>query len=210
MGKFSRFSPTAILSAFWTFFAVSFRSRAVLQIEILALRHQLNAPALRQTATPQRRRPLVLGLVNWSAWRGSLKMVNPATGTAWHYKGFRLFWTWKSRHGQPVRPAVSLKVLQLIRRMSRENRFGDLPRSTASAQSGFRNQRNQRKYLVRRKGPPSQSWLDLSGIGNCRPPVFAGVPVNPSTHIADIEFFIEARTRGYSKLDSFDCCSGSA
>ena len=43
MGNLSGFSPTAILSAFWTFFAAAFRSRAVLQIEILAPRHQLNA-----------------------------------------------------------------------------------------------------------------------------------------------------------------------
>ena len=42
MGNLRKFSPTAILSVFCTFFAASFRSRAALQIEILALRHQLN------------------------------------------------------------------------------------------------------------------------------------------------------------------------
>jgi hypothetical protein len=42
MGNLSRFSPTAVLSAFWAFLAASLRSRVGLQIEILALRHQLN------------------------------------------------------------------------------------------------------------------------------------------------------------------------
>jgi hypothetical protein len=42
MGNLSRFSPTAVLSAFCAFLAASLRSRAALQIEILALRHQLN------------------------------------------------------------------------------------------------------------------------------------------------------------------------
>jgi len=39
--KFS-LSPIPVLSALFTFLADSFRSRTALQIEILALRHQLN------------------------------------------------------------------------------------------------------------------------------------------------------------------------
>jgi putative transposase len=117
-------------------------------------------------------------------------MVNPATVTAWHYKGFRLFWTWKSRHGQPGRPAVSLEVLQLIRRMSRENPLWGASKIHGELlKLGFEiSETSVSKYLVRRKGPPSQSWLDRSGFSNCRLPVFAGIPVNPSTHIADINF----------------------
>ena len=42
MGNLSRFSLTAVLSALCAFLAASLRSRAALQIEILALRHQLN------------------------------------------------------------------------------------------------------------------------------------------------------------------------
>jgi putative transposase len=58
---------------------------------------------------------------NWSGWRAAFKLLKPATVIGWHYKGFRLFWTWKSHHARPGRPAVSLEVRQLIRRMSREN-----------------------------------------------------------------------------------------
>jgi hypothetical protein len=43
------------------------------------------------------------------------------TGLAWHRKGFRLFWTWKVRHGQPGRPVSSREVRDLIRKMPREN-----------------------------------------------------------------------------------------
>ena len=62
MGNLSRFSPTAVLSAFCAFLAASLRSRAALQIEILALRHQLNVlQRSGQTATLERGRPLALG-----------------------------------------------------------------------------------------------------------------------------------------------------
>jgi hypothetical protein len=36
-------------------------------------------------------------------------------------QGLRLFWTWKIRHGQPGRPAISREVRDLIRKMCREN-----------------------------------------------------------------------------------------
>jgi len=42
MKHLSRFSPASVLSALCAFLATTFRSRAALQIEILALRHQLN------------------------------------------------------------------------------------------------------------------------------------------------------------------------
>jgi hypothetical protein len=34
----------------------------------------------------------------WRVWRPALYFVRPATVLAWHHRGFRLFWTWKSRH----------------------------------------------------------------------------------------------------------------
>ena len=55
-------------------------------------------------------------------------IVKPETVIAWHRKGFRLFWTWKVRHGQPGRPAVPKDVRELIRRMSRENPLWGAPR----------------------------------------------------------------------------------
>jgi hypothetical protein len=40
-------------------------------------------------------------------WRSALDFVKPATVIAWHCKGFRLFWTWKIRHGRAGRPGVA-------------------------------------------------------------------------------------------------------
>jgi putative transposase len=64
----------------------------------------------------------------WSDWRTALVIVKPETVIAWHRKGFRLFWTWKVRKGNPGRPAVTREVRDLIRRMSRENPIWGAPR----------------------------------------------------------------------------------
>lgn len=79
----------------------SVRSRAVLQIEVLALRHQLYVL--------QRSRPHRVRLTRvdrflwvwlsraWTEWRAAIIIVKPETLIAWHRHGFRLFWRWKSR-----------------------------------------------------------------------------------------------------------------
>src|SRR5205823_7475312 len=56
----------------------------------------------------------------WSGWRLALLIVKPETVIAWHRKGFRLYWKWKSRHREG-RPSVSVEVIDLIRRMSLAN-----------------------------------------------------------------------------------------
>ncbi len=48
-----------------------------------------------------------------------LFLVKPETVVRWHRRGFRLFWRWKSR--RLGRPTISREVIDLIRRMSREN-----------------------------------------------------------------------------------------
>ena len=102
----------------------TFKSRTALQMENLALRHQL--AVLRRSV----KRPKVTSADRlfwawlcdaWSDWRSSLFIVKPETVIGWHRKGFRLFWTWKVRRGQPGRPPVSKEIRQLIRNMSRDN-----------------------------------------------------------------------------------------
>jgi hypothetical protein len=46
----------------------------------------------------------------WRDWRSALAIVKPETVIAWHRAGFRLFWTWKVRHGPPGRPVISHEV----------------------------------------------------------------------------------------------------
>ena len=79
---------------------VTLRDRAALQLEILALRHQLHVinrsrpPRLRLT---QADRMLWVWLSKrWNGWRAALVIVRPETVLAWHHRGFRLFWTWKT------------------------------------------------------------------------------------------------------------------
>jgi hypothetical protein len=109
-----------------------FHSRAALQLENLALRHQIGV--LQRSV---RNRPkwtsadrllwIFLSRI-WSGWRSALAIVRPETVVAWHRKGFRLFWTWKVRHGQLGRPVISREVRDLIRKMCRENPSWGAPR----------------------------------------------------------------------------------
>src|SRR5215469_3462589 len=102
-----------------------FRSRSALQLENLALRHQINV--LQRTARKHPKltpgdRLVWVGLSRiWSDWRSALAIVQPETVIAWHRAGFRLFWTWKVRHGQPGRPVICRAVRDLIRQICREN-----------------------------------------------------------------------------------------
>jgi len=82
-----------------------FRSRATLELENLALRHQIGV--LQQFArkcpklTSGDRLFWVWLSRLWRDWRSVLVIVKPETVVAWHRAGFRLFWTWKVRRGQP-------------------------------------------------------------------------------------------------------------
>src|SRR6516225_11996173 len=97
------------------------RSRAALQVEILALRHQLTI--LKRSQRGRLRlnsadRLLWVGLSRlWSPWRSALLIVKSETVIAWRRKGFRWYWQWKSRQGEPGRPAIDLEVRELIRKM---------------------------------------------------------------------------------------------
>src|SRR4029453_16045888 len=109
----------------------SIRARATLQIEILALRHQLHVL--------ERTRPRRLRLTRsdrllwiwlsrvWQGWRSAIVIVKPETVVTWHRRGFRLLWTWKSRH-RPGRPAVPPAVRTLIRTISVANPLWGAPR----------------------------------------------------------------------------------
>ena len=104
--------------------SAAFKSRAALQLENLALRHQLGVlrRSVKRPKLTSADRLLWTWLCEvWSDWQSALVIVKPETVIGWHRKGFRLFWTWKVRHGQPGRPPVSKEIRQLIRKMSREN-----------------------------------------------------------------------------------------
>ena len=121
-----------VLKSIFAGLASTVRTRASLQMEILALRHQLvvlqrtNKKRLR-LRTSDRILWIVLSRF-WPQWRECLMLVKPDTVFSWHRKGFRLFWKWKSRRGKTGRPGVSREIRDLIRNMSAANFLWGAPR----------------------------------------------------------------------------------
>ncbi len=152
-----------MFSTFFRSLALSIRSRAALQLEILALRHQLGVlqRSVKRPKLTSSDRLLWVWLCRiWSDWRSALIIVRPDTVITWHRKGFRLFWTWKSRRGRPGRPSVPQDVRELIRQMSRENPLWGAPRIHGELlKLGIDiGETSVGKYMRRRRGPPSQTW----------------------------------------------------
>ena len=88
---FRRFSPALVVTALFTSVLVVFRSRAVLQLEILALRHQLGVlqrSVKRPTLTAADRFLWAQLCQFWKDWRSALVVVKPETVIGWHRKGF--------------------------------------------------------------------------------------------------------------------------
>jgi hypothetical protein len=122
---------SSLFVAFLSLVASSFLTRAALQAEILALRHQLtvlqkNAPARLRL---QRSDRLLWVLLSrwWPGWRRSLHIVRPDTVIAWHRRAFAWYWTRKSRR-RPGRPNVPAEIRDLIRNMSQANPLWGAPR----------------------------------------------------------------------------------
>ena len=149
-------------SLLWSLRA-SFQSRAQLQFEILALRHQL-AVLQRKNPKPKLKdvdRSLWVWLSElWQGWRSVLIIVKPDTVIAWHRQGFRWYWTWKIRHGRTGRPTLPRHTRELIRKLSRENPLWGAPRIHGELQKLAINvsQATVGKYMVRNRKPPSQTW----------------------------------------------------
>jgi len=104
--------------------AASFRTRAVLQLEILALRHQigvLQRSVKRPKLTTTDRFLWAWLCAVWNDWEARVFIIQPATVIGWQRTGFGLFWRWKIRHGKPGRPGGAKDVRELIRMLSREN-----------------------------------------------------------------------------------------
>jgi putative transposase len=138
-------------------------SRAALQLEVLALQHQLQ---VLQRSRPRRLRLaktdrwfwVVLSRL-WTGWRSALVIVKPETVIAWHRRGLRLWWAWKSRRrlGRPTGPA---DIRTLIRTMAQANPRWGAPRIHGELLKLGLDvcQATVAKYMGRRRQPPSQTW----------------------------------------------------
>ena len=138
-----------------------FCGRAILELENLALRHQLHV--LRRQRPGRLRRLTVDRLLwvwlyrLWPRCLDTMVLVKPATVVQWHRQGFRLFWRWRSRSG---RPSVDREIRQLIREMSSANSLWGAPRIHGELlKLGIEiSQATVAKYMVPRPGTPSQTW----------------------------------------------------
>src|SRR5260370_25286146 len=139
------------------------RGRAVLQGEIVGLRHQFLV--LQRSSRGHKLRLrwadrlLWIWLSRlWNDWRSALLIVKPETVVAWHRRGFRLYWTWKSRRCEG-RPTASPEVRNLIRQMSLANPRCGAPRIHGELlKLGIQiSQGTDARYMRRHKKPPSQT-----------------------------------------------------
>ena len=100
----SRLPFRPVLAAVFAFLGASFRTRAALQLEILALRHQigvLQRSVKRPKLSPADRCLWVWVWLSsvWDGWQSRVSIIKAATVIGWQRKGFGLFWSWKIRHG---------------------------------------------------------------------------------------------------------------
>src|SRR5258708_2816906 len=106
----------AYISALFSWLACRFQSCVELELEVIALRHQV---AVLHRQHPGRRRFVTVNRLLWVwlywLWPRCLDvmvLVKPATVVQWHRLGFRLYWRWRSRSG---RKPVDRETRQLIR-----------------------------------------------------------------------------------------------
>jgi transposase InsO family protein len=139
------------------------KSKLRLEAENAALRHQLiilrRRPHGRVRLT-NHDRWFFIQLYRWfPAILKVLTIVRPETLVRWHRAGFRRYWRWKSRP-RGGRPQIETELRALIRRMSVENPLWGAPRIHGELlKLGFEvAQSSVAKYMVKRRGPPSQGW----------------------------------------------------
>ena len=113
---------TIILSVFVCVLLIS-RDKNLL-IENLALRQQLAIMKQHVKRPKIRNRDRIFWVIFsrlWKDWKSVLIVVKPETVIHWHRKGFKLFWTFKSRKRRAGRPSIAPKIRKLIQDMARAN-----------------------------------------------------------------------------------------
>jgi hypothetical protein len=140
-----------------------FKSKLRLEAENAVLRHQLIVLRRRlhgRVRLTNQDRWFLIRLYRWfPSILQVLTIIRPETLVRWHRAGFRRYWRWKSR---PLggRPQIATDLRVLIRRMSIENPLWGAPRIHGELlKLGFEvAQSSVAKYMVKRRGPPSQGW----------------------------------------------------
>src|SRR5262245_41463168 len=109
-----------VVSALLALVSSLLRSRWALQLQVLALQHQV--AVYQQTVRRPHLSPtdrLFWSWLSWlwAGWQDVLAFVQPHTVMAWQRRRFRDYWRGLSQRGKPGRPAIAKEVRELIRKM---------------------------------------------------------------------------------------------
>jgi transposase InsO family protein len=173
--------------------ASPFKSKSRLEAENAALRHELIVLQRKmqgRVRLTNNDRWFFIQLYRWfPSVLQALAIIRPETLVRWHRVGFRCYWRWKSR-SLGGRPQIEGDLRALIRRMSIENSLWGAPRIHGELlKLGFElAQSSVAKYMVKRRGPPSQRWRTFLR--------------NHAPDIAAMDLFI-ASTLGFDLLYAF-------
>jgi transposase InsO family protein len=143
--------------------ASPFKSKIRLEAENAALRHQvivLRRKLRGRVRLTNHDRWFFVQLYRWfPSILTVITIVRPETLVRWHRAGFRRYWHWKSS-SRGGRPPIEADLRALIRQMSTENLLWGAPRIHGELlKLGFSvAQSTVAKYMVKRRGPPSQGW----------------------------------------------------
>jgi putative transposase len=146
--------------------ATWFRSRLSMQMELMALRHQVavyKQSIKRPTLRPTDRLFWVWLSRLWPGWQEALAFVQPRTVIAWQKKRFRDYWRRVSQQGKPGRPAIAKEVRELIQDMWRSNPLWGSPRIVGELRKLGINvaKSTVEKYRPRSQKPSSPTWKAL-------------------------------------------------
>ena len=147
-----------------TVLAASIQSKMKLEAENAVLGHQLTVLRRRlqgRVRLTNTDRCVLIVLYRWfPSILEVLTIIRPKTLIHWHHSGFRCYWRWKSR-SSGGRPPIEATLRALIRQMSIDNPLWGAPRIHGELlKLGFEvAQSSVAKYMVKRRGPPSQGWL---------------------------------------------------
>jgi len=154
---------TIIFTIFITI--LMFKLNRHLIIENLVLRQQLSImkQSVKRPKIRNRDRIFWVFLSRfWKGWRETIIVVKPETVIRWHRKGFKLFWTYKSRKRGLGRPSIDAKLKNLIEDMAKANLLWGAPRIHGELlKLGFDvSERTVSTILKRHRPakPPSQTW----------------------------------------------------
>ena len=179
------------------------RSRAALELENLALRHQIGV--LQRSA---RKRPKLTSGDRlfwvclsrlWRNWRSALAIVKPETVVAWHRAGFRLFWTWMVRRGHPGTPCYFPREFRelILARCAGRIPVGEHHAFTANCSNSVSTSaRPVSARAVRCRKPPSQTWRTFPGEpASCSWSPSTSTPCQPSISRFSTCFLVLAHHR---------------